>query len=96
MVHYFCIDYASFLFSYLYYFNDQVFTSVSDAVGGNVESTKICVSQCPSLTISTVSDMQNFTDVTGSRLCVYDVESSTYFDGANVNSDCPPLPIKLQ
>ncbi|XP_052274056.1 choline transporter-like protein 1 [Dreissena polymorpha] len=79
---------------YLYYFNDNVFTSVIDTARGAIGSIKICVSKCPN-EITSVTSLKAFSATSKSQLCVYGVNTSDYFDGkVDGLSDCPHLPIQ--
>lgn len=81
-------------FRYLFYFNDNVFSSVIDSSLGKINSIKICVSKCPNK-IDNVGEMTNFTMETHSNLCVYDV--MTPFNGTGDGlAKCPKLPIQEQ
>ncbi|XP_060598053.1 choline transporter-like protein 1 [Ruditapes philippinarum] len=80
----------------LFNFEDSIVTNVVSTVQGNVKSTKICVSKCPSTAINSVLDMQNLANINNSRLCVYDIKPSAYFDGSSGTSGCPALPITPQ
>ena len=73
----------------MFYYNILALFDTTDLI----KSTVLCVTQCPDVQISTVSELQEQAQ-DGHAYCKYDIPVASYTNGSGIVGDtCPYLPL---